>query len=111
MRALRGIGCAPLVAIAAFRYGRLVAEPCDGYHLFALVDLEEHHALGLAAGYADVGHRAADELTTVGHQHDLVAMGDRKRGYHKAIAVGHLDGCDAGAAAPGDAVFIGRAAL
>ena len=53
-----------------------------------LLYLEQRHALGLAAGDADVVHRAADQLPAIGHQHDLVALGHREGRHHLAVAFG-----------------------
>src|SRR5262249_44448215 len=115
MRVLRGIGRAPLLAVAAaiagLRTRRLVGKAGDRDDLLAILDLEEHHALGLTAGDADVRDRAADELAAVGHQHDLVAMTNGEARHDLAVAGGHLDGRNAGAAAPGDPVGIGGTAL
>src|SRR5262245_57170984 len=91
--------------------GGLVGQADDRDDLLALLHLEQHHALGAAAGDADVVDRAADELAAVGDQHDLVAVAHREGGDDLAVALGHLDAGDAGAAAAGDAVLVGRAAL
>src|SRR5262245_45250262 len=89
----------------------LVAETSDGHDALAPLHLEQRHALGLAAGDADVVHRAADELSAVGHQHDLVAFGNREGGHHLAVALGDVHVGNALPAAAGDPVFIGRTAL
>src|SRR5262249_14315537 len=117
MRVLRGIGWTPLLAVAAAAAiaglwtRRLVGETGDRDDLLSVLDFEEHHALGLATGVADVRHREADELAAIGHQHDLVAMTHREACHYLAVSVGHLDGCNAGATAPGDPVGIGGTAL
>src|SRR5262245_25436547 len=116
----RAVGFARAGAIAAGSVGRAVAiatafgllgEPGDGDDALALLHLEQRDALGLAAGDADVVHRAADELPAIGHQHDLIAVGDGERRDDLAVALGDVHVGDALPAAAGDAVLIGRGAL
>ena len=52
-------------------------------------------------------HRDADGLAGVGDQHQVVAFLHREGGDHGAVLLAHADGDNAGAAAAGDAIFIG----
>src|ERR1035437_2450637 len=54
-------------------------QPGDGNNFLAFRDLEQRDALRRAPGEADAGNRNADELPAVGHQHDLVFVGDGER--------------------------------
>src|SRR5262245_10843211 len=95
------VGLGRASAVAAGSIGRAVAiavsvplgvlgEPGDGDDALTLLHLEQRHALGLAAGDADVVDWAADELAAIGHQHDLVALRHRERGHHFAVALGDV---------------------
>ena len=76
---------------------------------------EHDHTLRAPARNADAVDRAADELAAVGDQHDLVGFLDRERGHQPSglpadllgalVALEHVHGDDAFAAAIGDAVF------
>src|SRR5215813_10593010 len=88
-----------------------LADPLDRHHLLVLGGVEHDHAPGGAAGDADAFDAGADELAAVGHQHQLILVLDRERGDHAAGIAGHRHGDNAFAAAPGGAVFVGRAAL
>src|SRR5262245_55926987 len=111
VRAAIGSSVRRAVAVPVAIAGGLIAEARDGDDALAPLHLEQGHALGLAAGDADVVHRAADELAAVGHQHDLIAVGDGERRHHLAVALGDVHVGDALPAAAGNAILIGRTAL
>ncbi len=56
----------------------VLADVLDGHHVFVFGGIEHDDALGGAAGDPDALDRTADQLTLVGHQHDLVAVLDRE---------------------------------
>src|SRR5215470_10956568 len=106
-------GTASPAVVVAF-----LADALDRHHLLVLVGVEHDHALGGAAGDADALDAGADQLPAVGHQHDLVGVLRRERGDQlaglaadRAVALAHVHGDDAFAAAAGDAVLVGRRAL
>src|SRR5262245_11106065 len=106
-----------LSALAAVLVAFL-ADALDRDHPLALRGIEHDHTLGRAPGDADAFDARADELTAVGHQHELVPVLDRKRRDQLAgflpdctVALAHIHGNDAFSAATGDAVFVGRRAL
>src|SRR5471032_912259 len=59
--------------------------------LFALVQVDEGHALGRAAHLADLGDARTDEDSARGDEHDLVQRRDEGGGHHLAVALGRLD--------------------
>src|ERR1700682_2352648 len=65
------------VAISIAIFG-VLADVLDGHHMLVFGGVEYDDALGRAAGDPDALHRTADQLTLVGHQHDLVAVLDRE---------------------------------
>src|SRR5260370_14564697 len=77
------------VAVAVFG---ILADMLDRHHMLVLGGVEHDDALGRAASDPDALDRAADQLTLVGHQHDLFGLLDRQRSYHLAAAAidGHL---------------------
>ena len=79
--------------------------------MLILVDPEDHHALGVATGDADVADRGADDLALVGNEHQRLARGDREAGDDAAVAVRGDDVGNPLTAAVGAAIFIGRTAL
>src|SRR5882762_375419 len=89
----------------------VIADMFDRDDMLVLGGVEHDDALGGAAGDPDAFDRATDQLALVGHQHDLVAVLDRKRGHQLAVAVVDRHCDDAFAAAPRRAVFVGRGAL
>src|SRR5215470_10841064 len=96
----------------------LFADALDRDHAFGFGGVEHDHALGRAPGDADALDAGADELAAVGDQHDLVAVLDRERGDQLAgllpdgaVALAHVHGDDAFAAAAGDPVLVGRGTL
>src|SRR5215470_12536680 len=96
----------------------LFADALDRDHAFGFGGVEHDHALGRAPGDADALDAGANELAAVGDQHDLVAVLDRERGDQLAgllpdgaVALAHVHGDDAFAAAAGDPVLVGRGTL
>src|SRR5689334_16598508 len=86
------------------------------HHAFAIGRVKDGHALRRAADDADTVlgtgiDRHADHLTTIGHQHDLVAVFHRERADQRAIALVHRHRDDALTAAAGDPVLVARGAL
>ena len=69
--------------------------------------VEHDDALRRAAGLADAFDRAADKLSAIGDEHDLVGVLHRENGHQRPVAFvdGHRD--DAFAAASGDPVLEG----
>ena len=65
---------AVLAAVAVLAVFPVVADMLDRHHVFVLGGIEHDDALRRAAGDADVLDRAADQLTLVGDQHDLIAV-------------------------------------
>src|ERR1700754_225162 len=55
------------------------------HHVFVVRSIEHDHALRRTARDADVLDWTTDELPLVGHQHDLVAVFHRERGYQLAV--------------------------
>ena len=55
-----------------------LADMLDRHHMLVFGGVEHDDTLGRAAGDPDTLHRAADQLTLVGHQHDLVGVLDRE---------------------------------
>src|SRR6266852_1540389 len=66
---------APIPVLAIFA---VIADMLDGHHVFVFGGVEHDDALGGAAGDPDALDRTADQLTLVGHQHDLVGILDRE---------------------------------
>src|ERR1700736_5845032 len=89
----------------------VLADMLDRHHMLVLGGVEHDDALGRAAGDPDALDRTADQLTLVGHQHDLVGLLHRERGHELAVAVIDRHRDDAFAAAAGGPVFVGRGAL
>ena len=83
----------------------------DRRNLLAVAQLEDDHALGAAAGDADIVDRATDHLAAIGDQHELIVMLDREGRRDAAVLRRGLDVDDARAAAAGDAVFVSRTTL
>src|SRR6516164_7005129 len=79
----------------------LLGNAFDRDDLLALLGLEDAHPLGVAAGAAHVVDAAANELTAVRHEHDLVTLLDRKRGDEPPVALVDDHGRYAFAAASG----------
>ena len=75
--------------------------------VFACADFKQSDALGFPTCNADIGHAAADHLALIGHQHDLVVVFDGEGIGHFSGFFGHFHGCNAHAAPPCAAVFIG----
>src|SRR5260221_1051296 len=92
------------VAVAVFG---ILADMLDGHHMLVLGGVEHDDALGRPASDPDALDWAADQLTLVGHQHDLVRLLDREGCYQ--LAVPAIDGNrhDAFSAAAGGSVFVG----
>src|SRR5262245_6277145 len=64
----------PVSILLALRLG-------DALHrndLFVLSGIEDGYALGRPAGHANSVDRNADDLSAVGHQHDLILVADRE---------------------------------
>src|SRR5262249_49190015 len=99
--ALNASLCLATVAVA------ILGHALDGHDLFAFLGLEYAHALGVATGDAHIVHRHADELASVGDQHDLVALFHGKRSHQRAVALVHDHGDNAFATTAGDAVVVG----
>src|SRR6202011_3920557 len=89
----------------------VLADVLDRHHMLVLGGVEDDDALGRAAGDPDALDRTADQLTLVGHQHDLVRVLDRERGHQLAVAVVDRHRDDAFAAAARGPVFERRGAL
>src|SRR5262249_33123254 len=89
----------------------VVCEPLDRGDTFAFSGGEDDNALCGTAGDTDAVNRAADELATVGDQHDLIAFLDRKGRDQPAVLFGDRHGDDTFAAASGGAVLVGGGAL
>src|ERR1700704_29249 len=56
----------------------VLADVLDRHHMPVLGGIEHDDALGRAAGDPDALDRTADQLTLVGHQHDLIRVLDRE---------------------------------
>src|SRR6516162_5350172 len=111
------LGRREIPALAAVLVAFL-ADALDRDHPLALRGVEHDHTLGRAPGDADTFDARADELTAVGHQHELIPVLDRERrdqlaGFlpDRAVALAHIHGDDAFSAAAGDAVFVRRGAF
>src|SRR6516164_1571292 len=87
-RVSRFAWCPPTTSEAAGRNQRssifalavLFGKPLDGHHTLAILGREHDHSLRAAAGDPDAVDRAADKLTAVSDQHDLIAFLDREGG-------------------------------
>src|SRR5258708_16658122 len=99
-------GMAFAVAIA----GIVLADAYGGDHALAVADIDDAHAAGGASRYANSVDRTADQRSTVGHQHDLVAVQHRER-RHDLAAPGQAHQFDALAAASGHPILVSRSAL
>src|SRR5262249_10162692 len=69
-------------------------------------DLEDDHALAAAARNADIVHRAADNHSAIGHQHNLVVVPYREYRNDRIAAPGQVHIVDPLPAAPGDPVVV-----
>src|SRR5689334_21548141 len=90
--------------------GVVLADPDRRDHALAFADVDDAHAARCPACDADSVDRTADQRATIGYQHDLVARTHREGGNHLP-AVGQAHQLDALAAATGDPILVGRAAL
>src|SRR5262249_29631382 len=99
------------IAVSVLAVLGLLADMLDRDHVLVLGGVEYDHALGGAAGDADVLDRAADELALVGDQHDLVGILHREGGDELAVAAVDAHGDDAFTAATGGAVLERRGPL
>src|SRR5258708_15278974 len=72
------------VAVAVAVFG-ILADMLDGHHVLVIGGVEHDDALGRPAGDPDALHRAADQLTLVGHQPALVRLLDREGCYQTAV--------------------------
>src|SRR5882724_362818 len=77
-RALRGPVGAPRNDSAAIAVFSFFADVLDRHYMLVLGGIEHDDALGRAARDPDALDRTADQLTLVGHQHDLVRVLDRE---------------------------------
>src|SRR2546426_1418344 len=82
-----------------------------GCHAVAGLDLQQAHALGGAAGFADGAGVHADDLAVLADQHDFGVFRHLGDAHDFAVARGGLDIDHAGAAASLQAVFVGGSAL
>src|SRR5439155_26082 len=93
---LAGVGARGLVTVvgALDRVFVLagVGQAFDRDHVLLLRGAEDDHALGVAAGDADLADRSADQLALVGDQQDLVAVLDREGGREPAAALAEVLG-------------------
>src|SRR5262249_364251 len=89
----------------------VLCQPLDRGDTFAFSGGEDDNALCGTAGDTDAVNRAADELATVGDQHDLIAFLDRKGRDQPAVLFGDRHGDDTFAAASSGAVLVGGGAL
>src|SRR5712691_3368047 len=94
--------------------GARLVDALDRDHALAFGGVEHDHALRGAPGDADAFDAGADELAAVGDQHELVVVLDRERGDQlagllpdAAVALAHVHGDDAFAAAASDAILVG----
>src|SRR5258708_29363680 len=90
--------------------GIVLPDAHGGDHALALAHIDDAHAARGASRDANSVHRTADQRTTIGHQHDLVAVLHRE-GRHDLAASRHVHQLDALAAAAGHSIFVGRGAL
>ena len=81
------------------------------HHLLAFREFEHGDSPGGAPRDANVIHRASNDLPAVGHQYDLIVVGDSKRRDHGVPVALQLHAADAFAAAPGDPVVVTRGTL
>ena len=80
--------------------------------MFAFLHSQHGHAHGLAAGDANLAGWQADQAAAIGHQHHVVGLAHGEAGDDGAAGPGgKANIADALAAAPGNPVFVGRAAL
>ena len=73
---------------------------------FTLAEADEAHALGIAAGHADLAHPGADALAAAGHEHDFVCLAHAEGADHVTGFVGNFHRDDAFATAPLQTVFV-----
>src|SRR3954454_11492103 len=66
------------ISVAVLAILAVIADMLDRDHVLVLGGVEHDDALGRAAGDPDALDRATDQLSLVGHQHDLVALLDRE---------------------------------
>ena len=76
-----------------------------------MVGPEYGDALGGAPRSGNALDRAADKLSAIGHEHDLVSVFDREGSDKAAITLIYRHCNDAFSAAPGCTIFIGRGSL
>src|SRR6267154_214310 len=93
------------IAVAVSVASIVLADAHGGDHALALAHIDDAHAARGASRDANSVHRTADQRTTIGHQHDLVAVLHRE-GRHDLAASRHVHQLDALAAAAGHSIFV-----
>src|SRR5207249_2315788 len=77
----------------------------------AFLEVDQAHALRVAADHADLVDAQADHLPTARDQHDLIVIRHHANAHHTPRLVGGLHGDDALAAAPRETVLLHLGAL
>src|SRR5258708_31896184 len=98
------------IAVSIAVAGIVLADAHGGDHALALAHIDDAYAAGGASRNANSVDRTADQRSTIGHQHDLVAVQHRER-RHDLAAPGKAHQFDALAAASGHPIFVSRSAL
>src|SRR5213078_260278 len=88
-----------------------LGETRDRGDALAWLQVDQAHALRVAADHADLVHAQADHLPTARDQHDLVVVRHHANADHAADLVGGLHGDDALPAAPRETVLLHLGAL
>src|SRR5580704_13574314 len=98
------------VSVAVAVADIVLADTHGGDDALAFAHIDNAHAARGAPRDANAVHRTADQRSTIGHQHDLVAVPHRER-RHDLAAPSHVHELDALAAAAGHAIFVGQVRL
>src|ERR1041384_4117739 len=80
----------------------------DGYEFVAFIQVDQLHALGIAAGDADIFAGSAHSLAVGSAEHHFVGIGDTQGADDGTDFIGGLHRDDAFAAARLDPVFVER---
>src|ERR1700753_2548860 len=76
-----------LTALAVLTVLAVVTEMLDGNDVFVFRGIEHDDALGGTACDSNALDRTTNQLSLVGHQHDLVTVFDRERRHQLAVAI------------------------
>src|SRR4030095_11726166 len=90
----------------------VVRQTRDSHHaILVAVQVENSHALRIAADLSDIADLAAQHLALRGHQHDFIAVPYLEESDRQSVALGGFDADDALASTALDAVFADGRAL